>query len=265
MKITATSPDREDIRAKYQRRLGAEFGTVFTGVKNQWCRGWIRLHVIRELFDDRDNLKLLNAVTGGVFLWDVQQLMLDDLMMCMTRLTDEPKLGKKKNLTVQRLPGLCEDPDLRSIVEHLVNIAVQTAEPARKYRNKRISHIDLVLERSQQAAPVQRASLNEAEAVLNAVHGVLNAIEKHFLMAELLNFVVTPPERAKAFIDNSKHLVNAIEIVGSLIDPTGKREGSITEMIDAFLKKIDRPLNWENRNEIGRLRAVGDRLKNAQK
>lgn len=84
----------------YQDKLGDEFGAVYEGLWNQWCRGWVRLSEIRTLFSDAERVELLNAATGGGFFWDVQQVFLDDLMLCLTRMTDPKGDGGKANLTV---------------------------------------------------------------------------------------------------------------------------------------------------------------------
>ena len=93
---------------------------------------------------------------------------MDDLVLCLTRLTDPEKTGKKENLTIKRLPDLCEDLKLREQVQQLVEMAVELAEPARKYRNQQISHI----ERNPGAATVPWASLDHAQQALDGVHRI---------------------------------------------------------------------------------------------
>ena len=77
---------------------------MFHGLWRSWGLGQVRLDEIRVLFSDAATVKLLNTVTGGVLLWDVQHLLMDDLMRCVTRLTDQKRSGGKENLTVRWLP-----------------------------------------------------------------------------------------------------------------------------------------------------------------
>ena len=249
----------EGMKQKYQRALGDEFGTVLNGVLQHWCRGWVRVNQIHELYGDRKTLDLLNTITGGGLLWDVQQLMMDDLMLCVTRLTDPPKTGKKENLTVIRIPEFCEHLELRGKVQLLVDKAVEAAEPARTYRNQRISHIDLRLER-ESANLVPRATLEEAEEVLDTVHSILKIIESRLLDAHLHDEVILSPGRAKTFIFNTKHLANAAQIVNSVVDPEGRTEYTHTETTMAFLKKIGQPGTWENHRNIAMIRKLAEKF-----
>ena len=249
-----------DPKERYQRELGEKFGTVFHGLFQHWAGGWVRLNETRELFSEPDQVKLLNAVTGGGFLWDVQRLFLDDLMLCVARLTDHQENGGQENLTVRWLPEFCSDPDLRTEVERLVNVAVGSAEHARNYRNQQITHIGLNLEQDEQAKPLLRASLDEVQASLDAVHAALNAISKHLLDAELANFV-SVSGRARRFRSNSEMLAKIIQFIDSSIDPTGTTKFTDMRVSDDFLDKLGQPQDWENTNLIIRLRELARKLK----
>ena len=251
----------EDMREKYQSALGNEFGTVFSGVIQHWCRGWVRVNQIQDLFGDRKTLNLLNTITGGGLLWDVQQLMMDDLMLCVTRLTDPPKTGKKENLTIKRVPEFCEDPELRDEVQLLVDKAVAAADPARKYRNQRISHIDLGGEKDP-ANLVPGATLGEAEEVLNTVHSILKIIESRLFDTHLHDEVSLAPGRAETFIRNSRYLAKAAEIVNSIADPEGATESTHPKVAMEFLRKIGQPETWENHRKIAMIRMLAQELSN---
>ena len=163
-------------------KLGRKFSAVFCSLYNDWGSCLVRYKEFRELFGDSDRVKLLNAIGSGLF-WDVQQLSWSDLMLRLTRLTDPPKSSGKDNLTVTRLPDLCEDPYLRDEVCLLVDKAVDAAEFARDWRNRRISHSDLKLAIDPSAKPLATADLTKAKATIDALHAVLNAISVRLLGA----------------------------------------------------------------------------------
>lgn len=178
-------------------KLGREFSMIFHSLYNDWGSCVVRYKEFRELFGDSDRVKLLNAIGSG-FFWDVQQLSWSDLMLRLTRLTDPPTSGGKGNLTVTRLPHLCEDRYLRDEVCGLVDKAVRAAEFARDWRNRRISHSDLERAVDPSAKPLATADLTKVKATIDAVHAVLNTISVRLLDAGIHNDVVVTP-RARAF------------------------------------------------------------------
>ena len=91
-------------------------------------------------------------------------------MLCVSRLSDPQKTAGHENLAVGLLPQLPEvraDQVFLSEMKQLVDAAVQSAEPCRQYRNKRISHFDLDAHmQAQHSFPVKRASMLEVRAAL---------------------------------------------------------------------------------------------------
>ena len=74
---------------------------------SEWAGGVGRLNEFERLFGDAEHVELLNLV-GGAFFADVQRILWDDQLLRLTRLTDPPRTAGKDNLTVKRLPDLCE-------------------------------------------------------------------------------------------------------------------------------------------------------------
>ena len=227
----------DTVRREHQDKLGEEFGTVYHGLWNDWAWGLLRIQEFRELFSSVTHVELLNAVTGGGFLWDVQHILWDDLMLRVSRLTDPVRSAGKYNLTVQRLPDFCEDPGLRDEVKSRVDAAVDAAEFARDSRNRRISHADLSRALKPNAEPLAPVSLRRAAAALDAVHVVLNTISVRLMDAELMNEVAGAP-RARAFVSYVKQLVEAVQYIDSLIDPGGKVPITDCDAASAFLRRL---------------------------
>lgn len=227
----------DTVKREHQDKLGEEFGAVYHGLWNDWAWSLMRIQEFRELFSTAEHVKLLNTITGGGFLWDVQHVLWDDLMLRITRLTDPKQSAGKDNLTVQRLPDFCEDPELRSDVRSRVDAAVDAAAFARDWRNRRISHTDLTRTLEPSAGPLARASLAQASAALDAVHSVLNTISMRLMDVELHNGVDTPP-RACAFVAYARQLVEAVRFIDSLIDPSGTAPVTDSDTAGAFLRQL---------------------------
>ena len=248
------------VRREHQDKLGEEFGGVYHGLWNDWAWGLMRIQEFRELFGNASHVELLNAITGGGFLWDVQHVLWDDLMLCVTRLTDPVRTAGKDNLTVQKLPDFCEDRELRGEVQSRVDAAVDAAAFARDWRNRRISHTDLSHSLEPNAEPLAPASLRQAAAALDAVHSVLNTISVRLMDADLANEVTVAP-RAYAFICYVKQLVEAVQYIDSLIDPGGNVPTTDSDAASAFLRKLGCEPTWERASQIIGLRKAARRFR----
>ena len=250
----------DTVRREHQDKLGEEFGAVYHGLWNDWAWGLLRIREFRELFGSVSHVELLNAVTGGGFLWDVQHTLWDDLMLRLTRLTDPVRSGGKDNLTVQRLPDYCEDPGLRTEVKSRVDAAVEAAAFARDWRNRRISHADLSRTLKPSAAPLAPASLRQAAAALDAVHAVLNTISMRLMDEDLANDLGGAP-RARGFISYVEQLVKAVQYVDSLIDPSGRVPITDCDAASAFLRRVGCEPTWEQASQIIELREAARRFR----
>ena len=248
------------VRQEYQDKLGAEFGAVFCGLRNEWAAAKMRFDEYRELFSKAEDVRILNAISGGGFIWDVQHIFWNDLVLRLCRLTDPCRTGGKSNLTVRRLPGFCKDQVLRIELQKRVDTAVEAANFARPWRNQRISHADLVKATTPSAEPLPPASLQQVAAALDAVHAVLNAISIKLLDAEIGNLVIVEP-RARAFLCYVRQLVEAVQYVDSLADPSGSVRVTDLGNARAVLQKFGFKPSAERVKKIIDLRQSARRFK----
>ena len=241
----------DELKRDYQEKLGEKFGAIFNGVSYDWANGLVRLNEYRALFGDPANIEFINTFSGP-FMLDVQQVFWRDLLLHITRLTDPGESGGKQNITVRRLqdfrddlelrarfPDVCDDPELRTRVESLAATAAKSAESARDWRNRRISHSDLNLEIDPDAESLDPTTLASVQSVLDAVHAALDAISSAFMGVHISNRVTTSEPRATAFLNYAQMLVTAVRYVDSLIDPAGSAPFNDTDVAANFLDKVD--------------------------
>ena len=238
--------------AQYEDKLGREFSMVLVALTRDWASALMRYKEFRELFAGADNVKLLNAVGGGLFR-DVQQISWSDLMLRLTRLTDPPRSAGRDNLTIQRLPDLCKDPELRHEVVGLMRKAIDAAGFARDWRNRLIGHADLDRAIDPRAKPLDSANLQKVKRALTAVHAVLNTVNVRLLGTTIENDVVIRP-RARAFMAYLRQLAAAVRYIDSIIDPGGEAHFTNVEVARAFLKKLERSPTWQEEKEVVELR-----------
>ena len=94
--------------------------------------------------ESEERIRMLNACARW-FFGSTQRLMMRDVILGISRLTDPPKTGKHANLV---LASLLEDPNigkhrgLRSQLEKAIEKVKADAEPIRYHRDKYIAHLD---------------------------------------------------------------------------------------------------------------------------
>lgn len=236
---------------------------VIQRLMEEWASSELRLREHRILFQSRDDVQLLNAITGGNFLWDVQMIFWDDLMLRLAKLTDPVKGGRrreKKNLTVQLLPGLCRDESLRDEMQRLVNQAVEATNFAREWRNKRIGHTDLQRALSPNPEPLADSSREKAQLALNAIFAVLEAANASIREVHLLRGVVSYAPRAAAFIAYVRQTSEALRYIDSLIDPDGRLPITDQDAARTFLRKVGRDVTLKEVRQVVELREAARRF-----
>ncbi|SFW55438.1 hypothetical protein SAMN03159511_4382 [Pseudomonas sp. NFACC19-2] len=184
----------EEVRLDYISAMGEELGASFY----ELYRKLVELHVLwqqyRQLFgDDIETVNLLNR-TSGLFFKIVQDELWDSVLLGVSRMTDPPATGKRKNLTVQSLPLLIVDPVLQAEIRSLCDKALDAAEFAREHRNKRITHQDHSYLSNRSSNPLSGISRALVEQMLAALRAVLNRLELHFRDSTVMY---------EGFVDNS--------------------------------------------------------------
>lgn len=184
----------DETKQRYVDTLGLEFGRIFYELYNDWASGNVKLSEFRLLYGNIENVVYVNTF-GGLFFGHIQAILLDDLLLNVTRLTDPVQSGKgKKNLTIQLFPDYVENEQLREEIFKGVGAAKNAADFARDWRNRRISHKDYNLEMGKDAEPLKNASLEKIGHALTAVHCVLNLVNVRYLNSPIANSVFYPPK-----------------------------------------------------------------------
>ena len=110
--------------------------------------------------------------TGKWFFATIQRLMIRELILASSRLTDPLETGRRRNLTPEALladPRLT--PELASELRSDFARAQSIAGPIRKNRNKAIAHLDHVVALDKTILPkIPRATMEELIPLLESIH-----------------------------------------------------------------------------------------------
>ena len=116
--------------------------------------------------------KLRRAGWGGFFWNRVQGWMGSAIVLSIARLTDQPEMGKRRNLTLETL---LDDPrlsgQLRGELRGELKSIRESAEEIRKHRNRAVAHRDKPTALGQDALPIlQVGQIEEIISRLQDVH-----------------------------------------------------------------------------------------------
>ena len=226
----------------------------------EWSVGVIRFNEFEQLFGKAEHVELLNLV-GGAFFAEVQRILWDDLLLCVTRLTDPPQTGGKDNLTVKRLPNFCErDDELRKKVQGQVDAAKTAADSARLHRNQRISHKDLAYAIGDNELP--STTLGQIRRALDAVYAVLQTVYMGLRRVHLSEEPVLGGPGAHVFLDRTESLVNGVICIEEMLADLSDQAAWWDEAVARdCIRRLGGTSSPENVQRIVHLRRVAQWLR----
>lgn len=184
-----------------------------------WLHGrWL---IYRQLFGtNKERVALFNETAGTVAVI-VQDVLLRDVQIAISKLGDPAASRKNKNLTLRRLQMELRnagETDAAEQMDPLLETFETASATVRSRRNKWIAHSDLDTLLAARAAPLYGPSREEIETILSALREVMNCLEvkyansttayEHFVMSRTGEDVITAFAMAKRY----KELVKLGEI-----------------------------------------------------
>ncbi|MCY3965603.1 MAG: hypothetical protein OXG83_11240 [Acidobacteria bacterium] len=231
-----------------------EFESVLALLKNEWAHAEWTLQEFRGLFSDGERLAVLNGVAGPLMVL-VQDVLWENLLLRVARLTDPVQTAGHHNLTFQQIPAFFTDqPEKHRELGDHVRAAVHAAEFARDWRNRRIGHRDLEHSLDGQAKPLGKASLQRVDAALAAIHRILCTITS-YEQAELLRRV-GGSNAADGFYYRTLRLVTAAQFIDGIIDADGTSETTDFDAAREFLEPHWTRPDWKMIERLVELRVA---------
>lgn len=146
-----------------------------------------------ELFGTSpERTELLNAAASR-FFGSLDEILWENVLLHIARLTDPFRPGRGSSLTVRQLPQLISNKQLRSKIDGLIARALEAAKFARDWRNRRIAHTDRSLALDPTAARLAEASRLKVNEALRALDTVMQSIHQHYFDVTLSYDIVGGP------------------------------------------------------------------------
>ncbi len=138
---------------------------------------WI---IYRQLFaSGSKNIALLNEKGSSVFFL-LQHLLLDNVALTLSKLTDTHVQGKNTNLSISALIDRISKNDNNEILSDIKKISHTLNQQCKKFRflrNKRIAHSDFAHALKIVDEPLPGILIDDVEIVLKTFRDILNTIE----------------------------------------------------------------------------------------
>jgi hypothetical protein len=181
----AQSKTAQQVRDEHLSVLGQDLGSLYHALYNEVTWLHAKWNQYRILFAESPaRIELLNDV-AGFFFRVIQDVLWEDIVLHLARLTDPPQSVGKDNLTLLRLAEAVKEPALSLEVKNLAEQAKAAADFARVWRNRHLAHRDLALAVDDRATPLPGISREKIDRALAGAGAVLNKIESHFWQSEV--------------------------------------------------------------------------------
>ena len=146
-----------------------------------WLHG--RWTVYRQLFAESEKrIDLLNECASA-FFYIIQDVLLGEVQVSLSKLTDPARSGRFDNLSLEQLQARLVahgDRALAAQTRPVLDTLHTKCEPFRAWRNKRLAHLDLTTAMKSSADPLPGISRQMIEEALALVREFMNKIESHY-------------------------------------------------------------------------------------
>ena len=168
-------------------QIPANIDEVFQELKTEitWLHArWI---IYRQLFaHSPQRIDLLNEC-ASMFFYTIQDILLGDVQVTLSKLTDPASTRGHDNLSLEQLQARVEahgEPGLQATLRQILDNLHHKCQPFRTWRNKRLAHLDLTTTMQSMLNPLPGISRQMIEEALELVRRYMNTIEIHYLNSE---------------------------------------------------------------------------------
>jgi hypothetical protein len=170
-----------------------------------------RWHQWKTLFaSERASVDILNA-TAPIFFAHVQQVLVSDVLLGLSRLFDPPVMGTKENASLRWVLDAVKEDGRNTLAEKLESALAAVApqiEAARKHRHKRIAHNDRATFLATGTQVLPSISDSDISTLLDAAAQFLNLVTKEYAATQTVFDYMDAPGDAESLV---KHLDHAIQ------------------------------------------------------
>ncbi|WP_280542468.1 hypothetical protein [Chromohalobacter sp. 11-W] len=156
---------------------------VFDRIKQELNHIHYRWTLYRQMFGTNPSrIELINKTSSNIFV-EFQWLVIDHMVMSLSKLTDRARMGGNDNLSYHYLIEKVRASGNEELADELqveLDELTVACEKFRELRNKRVAHNDLVVALDEDGSPLPGVSRADIEAALIHARNIMNKVELHF-------------------------------------------------------------------------------------
>lgn len=141
--------------------MGKELGGCFYEIWNDVVWLDVKVSEFGILYGSPQNIEILDEAASHFFSF-LQDVLIEDIILHISRLTDTKESGRQPNLVLESLLYLIKDRDFYVEMASLYQNVVDSSKACRKYRNKRIAHNDYVSKLKSEGPSISKREIIEA-------------------------------------------------------------------------------------------------------
>ena len=194
-----------------------ELEKMFRAVHDEWADVLAGYQVYTNLFGDSNKLRWLNMVEPC--MGHIQGIMGERIILGLCRLLDTDIPKYPDNVSARKLvQHLDHRQSLQKKVKRYIDEASDHAESAKKFRDKKLAHNDIMYE-----VETTGVSIKHTKKALDAVYGALQAISMAYKGHSLPTSIDIVPSYPMSMLSfQLESLIKGVLFIDSLIDPTGE-------------------------------------------
>lgn len=202
----------DELRKEVIDKLGEDFGTLLCSLYFEILWLTNKWHIFHDLFCSKPSRIDLMNESSSFFFFTVQEVLRDDILLTIARLTDPPKSMGKMNMTLKSIGGFLretEKPRHESDLEDILNDSMF----CRDWRNRKIAHMDYKLFANLTAAgPLEPATKERLEQIVFKIQKLYNRVSNDYLNEEtIFSFNVTGATSILRTIENGLRFKDEVD------------------------------------------------------
>jgi hypothetical protein len=169
----------EEVKQEHLEKFGPELGSIFHRLHNEIVFLHIKWCEFEELYSHKDRVELMNDISPNFFFY-LQNLLLEDVVLGITRISENKEFNGKTNLTIRLFPDLV-NVSIKGDAGKLIKRIYKESSFCRDRRNRKIGHLDRELALDDKAEPLEKTNRNKVNKVLDSLAELMNLIQKHYM------------------------------------------------------------------------------------